>query len=112
MLYFKANKPHFFFRRIPVVLENRRSSQARRGLRTPCTLPLDPPLVTEPIPEKGLVLKSIVSPKVTSGWIGTSYLQIKIRLFNRGSILSLTNYYLFSMRVRSTHVFVFNMKSK
>ena len=33
----------FFFCRIPVVLENRRSSQGG-GVRTPCTLPLDPPL--------------------------------------------------------------------
>ena len=33
----------FFFRRIPVVLKNRRSSQGG-GVRTPCTLPLDPPL--------------------------------------------------------------------
>ena len=32
----------FFFCRIPVVLENRKSSQG--GVRTPCTLPLDPPL--------------------------------------------------------------------
>ena len=32
----------FFFGRIPVVLENRGSSQGR--VRTPCTLPLDPPL--------------------------------------------------------------------
>ena len=32
----------FSFRRIPVVLENRRSS--RGGVRSPCTLPLDPPL--------------------------------------------------------------------
>ena len=35
----------FLFCRIPVVLENRRSSQGRRGVRTPCTLPLDPPLI-------------------------------------------------------------------
>ena len=34
----------FFFSRIPVVLENRRSSQGGRGVRTPCTRPLDPPL--------------------------------------------------------------------
>ena len=34
----------FFFCRIPVVLENRRSSQGGGGVRTPCTLPLDPPL--------------------------------------------------------------------
>ena len=35
----------FFFSRIPVVLENRRSSQGGgRGVRIPCTLPLDPPL--------------------------------------------------------------------
>ena len=33
----------FFFCRIPVVLENRRSSQVG-GVHTPCTLPLDPPL--------------------------------------------------------------------
>ena len=33
-----------FFWRIPVVLENRRSSQEGGGVRTPCTLPLDPPL--------------------------------------------------------------------
>ena len=34
-----------FFCRIPVVLENRRSSRGwGRGVRTPCTLPLDPPL--------------------------------------------------------------------
>ena len=38
-----TNKPpHVFFGRIPVVLESRRSSQG--GVRTPCTLPLDPPL--------------------------------------------------------------------
>ena len=36
-----TNKPHFLCR-IPVVLESRRSSQG--GVRTPCTLPLDPPL--------------------------------------------------------------------
>ena len=43
LLYFSTNKPHsFFFWRIPVVLENRRSSQG--GVCTPCTLPLDPPL--------------------------------------------------------------------
>ena len=36
----------FFFCRIPVVLENHRSSRGRGGgeLRTPCTLPWDPPL--------------------------------------------------------------------
>ena len=39
-----SNKPHsFFFCRLPVVLENRRSSQGGK-VRTPCTLPLDPPL--------------------------------------------------------------------
>ena len=43
LLYFNTNKPHSFFCRIPVVLENGRSSQ-RGGVRTPCTLPLDPPL--------------------------------------------------------------------
>ena len=43
LLYFNTNKPLFFFCRIPVVLENRRSSQ--RGVRSPCTLPLDPSLI-------------------------------------------------------------------
>ena len=42
LLYFNTNKPHSFFCRIPVVLENRRSSQ---GGCTPCTLPLDPPIL-------------------------------------------------------------------
>ena len=43
LLYFNTNKPHsFFFCRIPIVLENRRSSQGGGGMRTPCTLPLDP----------------------------------------------------------------------
>ena len=37
-----------FFCRIPVVLENRRSSQV--GVRTPCTLPLDPPLPLVEVP--------------------------------------------------------------
>ena len=48
LLYFNTNKPHsFFFCRIPVVLENRRSSQGG-GVRTPCSLPLDPPLYSGP----------------------------------------------------------------
>ena len=37
-----------FFCRIPVVLENRRSSQGG-GVRTPGTHPLDPPLQQEPV---------------------------------------------------------------
>ena len=48
MLYFNSNKPHsfvVFFCRIRVVLENRRSFQG--GVRTPCTLPLDPPLLLQ-----------------------------------------------------------------
>ena len=47
MLYFNTNKPHRFFCRIPLVLENRRSSQGE--VRTPCTLPLDPPLSFLPV---------------------------------------------------------------
>ena len=44
--YFNTSKPQsFFFCRIPVVFENRRSSQGGVGVRTPCTLPLDPPLI-------------------------------------------------------------------
>ena len=38
MLYFNTNKPHFFPRRIPVVLENRRSSRGGGGVH-----PLHPP---------------------------------------------------------------------
>ena len=38
-----TNKPHIFFCRIPVLLESLRSSQ--EGVCTPCTLPLDPPLL-------------------------------------------------------------------
>ena len=39
LLYFNTNKPHsFFFSRIPVVLENHRSSQGERGAH-----PLHPP---------------------------------------------------------------------
>ena len=44
LLYFNTNKPLSFFCRIPVVLENRRSSRGGGGVRTPCTLPLYPPL--------------------------------------------------------------------
>ena len=43
LLYFNTNKPLSFF--FAVVLENRRSSQGEEGVRTPCTLPLDPPLL-------------------------------------------------------------------
>ena len=39
----------FFCCAIPVVLENRRSSQGGGGVRTPCTLPLDPPLTPHAI---------------------------------------------------------------
>ena len=38
------NHIYFFFYRIPVVLENRRSSQGAGGVCTPYTLPLDPSL--------------------------------------------------------------------
>ena len=46
LLYFNTNKPHgFFFCRIPVVLDYRRSSQeGGGGVRSYCNLPLDPPL--------------------------------------------------------------------
>ena len=44
LLYYYTNKSHsFFFCKIPVVLENRRSFRGG-GMRTPCTLPLDPSL--------------------------------------------------------------------
>ena len=38
----------FFFCGIPVVLENLRSSRGGGRVRTPCTLPLDPPLLRYP----------------------------------------------------------------
>ena len=62
LLYFNTNKPHSFFCRIPVVLENRRSSQeGGGGVRTSCTLPLDPPLNTAilwiPNSEKNIMFK-------------------------------------------------------
>ena len=61
LLYFKTDKPDsFFFGRIPVVLENHRSSWGGGEGRTPCTLPLDLPLV----------LLAIFSP----GW-GLHYLK-------------------------------------
>ena len=43
LLYFNTNKPHSFFCRIQVVLENRRSSQGGRDVH-PLHPPLDPPL--------------------------------------------------------------------
>ena len=48
LLYFNTNKPHIFsfFCRIPVILENRRSSQGG-GVRTLYTLPLDLPLLLQ-----------------------------------------------------------------
>ena len=53
----------FFFGRIPVVLENRRSSR-EAGVRTPCTLPLDPPL------EHSLLAHF---PKVRTDWLEHSW---------------------------------------
>ena len=45
LVYFNTNKPHsFFFGRIPVVLETAGHLKGG-GVRTPCTLPLDPPPV-------------------------------------------------------------------
>ena len=40
LLYFNTNNPHFFFGRIPVVLENQRSSQGGGGAGA---YPLHPP---------------------------------------------------------------------
>ena len=45
LLYFNTNTPHFFFCRIPVVLENRRSSQGRGGNAHP----LQPPPRSAPV---------------------------------------------------------------
>ena len=45
----------FFFGRIPVVLENCRSSRGGGGLHTPCTLPLDLPLLGAAKTEGGQV---------------------------------------------------------
>ena len=56
--YFNTNKPHIFiFCGTPVVLEGRRSSQG--GVRTPCTLPLDPPLAGKtPFPRSGIIFET------------------------------------------------------
>ena len=45
-LYFNTNKPHSIFCRIPVALEKTAGHPGGGGARTPCTLPLDPPLNT------------------------------------------------------------------
>ena len=53
----------FFFGRIPVVLENPRSSHGEGGgVRTPCTLPLDPPLSCQicSLKNAGGLLRSLV----------------------------------------------------
>ena len=47
LLYFNTNTPHFFFCRIPVVLENRRSSQGRGGGWN--AHPLQPPPRSAPV---------------------------------------------------------------
>ena len=54
-LYFNTNKPQFFFCRIPVALENCRSSQGG-GVRTPCTLLLDLPLYWTPFSSPYIIL--------------------------------------------------------
>ena len=54
-LYFNTNKPQFFFCRIPVALENCRSSQGG-GVRTPCTLLLDMPLYWTPFSSPYIIL--------------------------------------------------------
>ena len=48
LLYFNINKPHTFFLQNTSCIRNRRSSQGEGGVRTPCTLPLDPPLKARP----------------------------------------------------------------
>ena len=50
----------FFFSRIPVVLENRRSAPGG-GVRTPCTLPLDPPLVYDFYVGRSLTVHNLLS---------------------------------------------------
>ena len=45
LLYFNTNKPHSFFAEYQLYMENRKSSLGEGGVRTPCTLPLDPPLM-------------------------------------------------------------------
>ena len=46
LLVTAINHLYIFFCRIPVVLESRRSSQEGGGGAHPCTLPLDPPLLS------------------------------------------------------------------
>ena len=57
LLYFNTNKPHsFFFGRIPVVLENRRSSQGRGGCAPP-----HPPPRSAPVAKRAETRKDTVS---------------------------------------------------
>ena len=56
-----------FLCRIPVVLENRRSSQGR--VRTHCTLPLGPPLTIAWHKKKKLASGRIKSSINVAGWI-------------------------------------------
>ena len=47
LLYFNTNKPHsFFLQNTSCIRKPQVISGGRGGVRTPCTLPLDPPLVT------------------------------------------------------------------
>ena len=70
LLYFNTNKPHsfvcLFFCRIPVVLENSGSSQGVGGVRTPCALHLDPPLVTDVSATCAVVIFRVKVSRITS----------------------------------------------
>ena len=45
LLYFNTNKPHSFFLRNTSCIRKPQVILGGEGVRTPCTLPLDPPLV-------------------------------------------------------------------
>ena len=76
LLYFNTNKPHsfFFLCRILVVLENRRPSQG--GVRTPCTLPLDPPL-------KSHVAPPTMTVKGSSAYMGYIFHLFSLQVYQR-----------------------------
>ena len=89
----------FFFCRIPVVLENRRSSQGERGVRTPCTLPLDPPLYGfVEKPENGFLTKCSGVEIMTKLKNGPMDVSLNDRSWSSNTVSNGHAYYLFNYK--------------